>query len=188
MIESGGAALQPYLLPGDRIAWTGRPGQGVRLRAADAFLIPFSLLWGGFAIFWEATAIGFAFRAGEGITSFMALWGIPFVMVGLYLIFGRFFVDAHVRARTFYAVTDRRVLVLRRVFGERLLSRPLGGEVRIAQRRGGSGTLEFGSRNPLRAFNGWSMWAPGLGGEVAFEDVPDVMTVYALAAPGRAAA
>jgi hypothetical protein len=156
MIESGGAALQPYLLPGERIAWTGRPGQGVRLRAADAFLIPFSLLWGGFAIFWEATAIGFAFRAGEGITSFMALWGIPFVMVGLYLIFGRFFVDAHVRARTFYAVTDRRVLVLRRVFGERLLSRPWA--VRCGSRSAGAVAAHWSSARAIHC--GRSMAGP----------------------------
>lgn len=45
-------AIESRLLPGEKILWTATPVQGLMLSASDAFLIPFSLIWCGFAIFW----------------------------------------------------------------------------------------------------------------------------------------
>lgn len=39
------SALTPYLHPGERLLWAGRPKRGLLLRGEDAFLIPFSLIW-----------------------------------------------------------------------------------------------------------------------------------------------
>jgi hypothetical protein len=61
---------------GERVVWEGRLRSDRWFYPPDAWLVPFSLLWGGFAIFWEATAI-----AGDG-GAFFVLWGIPFVVVG----------------------------------------------------------------------------------------------------------
>jgi hypothetical protein len=72
------AQLQPCLRPGEQLLWHGRPDPRVWFAPADAFLIPFSILWCAFAVFWEASA------AGAGPV-FAALWGIPFVVAGLYL-------------------------------------------------------------------------------------------------------
>jgi hypothetical protein len=46
----------------------------MRLCAADAFWIPFSVLWGGFAIFWETDEPWAADILGEGNSSEIAAW------------------------------------------------------------------------------------------------------------------
>jgi hypothetical protein len=71
MWDDPDSQIKPELGNSERLLWAGRPRQGVLFRATDAFLIPFSLMWGGFAIFWESMAIA------KGTPFFFALWGIP---------------------------------------------------------------------------------------------------------------
>lgn len=110
--------LQPEVLSGESIYWAAMPNPRKIFHSDDWTLIPFSLLWGGFAIFWEATVLGYVNFSSKSSTysapSFFVLWGIPFVLYGQYMIWGRFIVDGWLKRRTFYAVTNRRVLSFRK--------------------------------------------------------------------------
>ena len=94
------------LAQGDGSCGWGKPDVWAFSMRGAWYLIPFSRLWGGFAIFWEVTVLS------SGAGPFFALWGIPFVVIGLYLIFGRILVARREARRTYYAVTNRRVFIL----------------------------------------------------------------------------
>jgi hypothetical protein len=132
---------EPLPIPSDEtVRWTGEPPSGLLWRSTDWILVPFSLMWGGFALFWESMVIS------AGAPLVMKLWGVPFVCVGLYLIVGRFFWDANLRARTRYAVTDRAAYIV--VTGFRGVVRRYSGsgldDVGIERKDDGSGTIRFG--------------------------------------------
>ncbi len=105
--------LEPYLRPGEQLLWAGRPDPAVHLTPADVFVIPFSLLWGGFALFWTYSA------AAGGAPLPFVLFGVPFVALGLYMLVGRFVYKAQRKRATAYGVTTERVLV---AVGDRSLS------------------------------------------------------------------
>lgn len=99
--------LQPALDPGERILWAGRSDPGVMLAAADGYLIPLSLFYSGFSVLW---IIGVSSGGGEGSAAF-SLFGLPFLLVGLFYLFGRFLVKRRLKRITAYAITNRRALV-----------------------------------------------------------------------------
>ena len=76
-----------------------------------------------------------------------ALFGIPFVLIGLYLMVGRFLADAWLRSRMVYALTNRRVLFLRHApwpsFKALSLSRL--PDVMLDEGSNGRGTIRFGT-------------------------------------------
>jgi hypothetical protein len=132
------------LLGDERVLWSGRPAQGIRLTPADALLIPFSIVWCGFVAFWEATVIA------VNAPLLFKLWGVPFILVGLYLLAGRFFIDAWLRDHTRYAVTNRRILITRsgRFAALVALDRDKLPMMEVQERRDGNGTITFGQAPP----------------------------------------
>lgn len=170
------SAVDAAIAPGEAVRWWGAPPTGLRLRASDGVAIPFSLLWGGFAIFWETMAV-----STDG-PWFFKLWGVPFVAFGLYMIVGRFFVDAFLRAQTKYAVTDRAAYVMRG--GPFPVVRRLAGSalaaVSLEPASFGQGTLRFGpAPSPFTMFSR----NPTVGTPLdAFEWIGDVQHVYELVA------
>ena len=175
---SAATAVQPYIQSGEKILWAGRPGQGLRLRSSDIFLVPFSLMWGGFAIFWESQAVN------TNGPVFMKLWGIPFVLIGLYLIGGRFFWDAWVRSKQIYALTNQRLMILRgqSVSSSNLRSLP---QLNLTMRKDGLGTIDFGQPRMGRS-NNFSGWSPSTSG-TSFQFLNNANDIYAQIIKAQAA-
>lgn len=175
--------LQPYLLTGELVLWSGRPNQGLALSGKDALLIPFSLMWGGFAIFWNAM-VWFASsdtQSGGNPGWFFKLWGIPFLIIGIYIIIGRFFHDAHIRKKLTYAVTSQRILALR---GSKIISLDIHRlpRLELSENRDGTGTISFEASNMMAmgGMNGFSWWVPALGGGAQFLRIENPRKVYEL--------
>ena len=163
--------------PSERLLWCGAPCGGLLLRGVDVFLIPFSLLWCGLAIFWEATVIA------SDAPLFFTLWGIPFVLAGLYFVFGRFVVEARQRRKTCYGVTSERVIIVSGLFSRNVRSLSLKnlGELSLTEKADRSGTIVFGAANPLVSMFGGMAW-PGItaGLATSFALIANVREVHDL--------
>ncbi|HKO04501.1 MAG TPA: hypothetical protein VJW51_07115 [Candidatus Acidoferrales bacterium] len=177
--------LQSELSSGESFAWAGQPSRKVVFHAQDLVLFPFSLLWGGFAIFWEAGVLGFvgpSHAKGNLALWPMALFGIPFVLIGQYLIWGRFLYTSWKKGKIFYAVTNKRVLVVDTGRGRKVTAAFLQQLPAIDKsvRRDGIGTITFGLVPVTygRRSNVAS-WDGGLSSTVpTFVDVEDAESVY----------
>jgi hypothetical protein len=177
--------VEQELQHGERMLWHGAPDRSRWFQPQDALLIPFSLMWGGFAIFWE---VGVLSSRGARNSIIFPLWGIPFVCVGLYLIFGRLFVRRWLLAHTAYALTDRRAISVAPAFrgGKRVSSVWLGSYPPIDKRvgRNGRGTLWIGTfpigPRSIMTDPGWPGFGRATANAVIFSDIEDPELVYSL--------
>jgi hypothetical protein len=179
------AAINPELTSGETILWAGQPNTHIILHKEDVFLIPFSLLWGGFAIFWEAGVSGYwGSSTRSNPWAFGMIWGIPFVLIGQYFIWGRFFYAAWKKKRTHYAVTNRRVIVVQNGWRRQMTSAYLDTLPTLIKEEGsnGIGTLRFAQPDPVwSSQRGWGAWdGMSIGSVPTFTDIKDLASVYQL--------
>jgi len=177
--------FRPYLLSGERVLWSGRPKQGIAFSGRDTLLIPFSLLWGGFALFWNIGVWTFP-ETGQGIDWFMRLWGLPFLLAGIYFVIGRFLHDAAIRKKLHYAVTDQRVLVLRGSRSLKVISLDLHRlpRLELSEHRDGTGSIAFDTDSSssfgFGRNGGFDWWVPSLSSTAQFLRIADPLKVYDL--------
>jgi hypothetical protein len=165
-------ALRPELGAGERLLWSGQPRRGLRLRIPH----PVQSDVGRFC-----PLLG-AVRLPGRRALFFRLWGIPFVLVGLYLIVGRFFADAWQRARTYYGITNERVLIVSGLFQKQVKSLALRSlsEVTLSERGDRSGSITFGAVPVMYGWLAGSGW-PGTGKQLppSFDLIENARQVYA---------
>jgi hypothetical protein len=104
-MDDARALFEPHLFHDESLLWWGRPDPTKHFGPNDRFWVPFSAVWGGFAIFWGVGVV-----ASEAPRAFV-LFGLVFVAAGLYMIFGRFIVKSRRKRHTVYGLTDQRALV-----------------------------------------------------------------------------
>lgn len=168
MYEDDYSFSKGYIAPVERILWKGKPAKGNLFSAGDLFMIPFSILWCGFAVFWEVSAI----RGGAPF--FFYLFGAIFVCAGLYFVFGRFLWVAYLRKHTAYVITNKKIIRKR---GKRIdmLSAATMPHANTIIHKNGCGTIRFSAMN---SYYKGSFSATGMDmNTFTLENVPDVLRV-----------
>jgi hypothetical protein len=164
--------LRQHLDNNETLLWTGQPKKGIVFRTADIFLIPFSLLWCGFAIFW---VIG-ASQAG----GLFGLFGVPFVIIGLIFVFGRFIIDSKQRENTYYGLTKDRIIIKSGVISKNVKSLNIRtlSDIEYNEKNDGSGTISIGPKNPMMIWGNGMNWWPGMKTNPQLDLIQNVRKVY----------
>jgi hypothetical protein len=168
--------FQNEMLRDEKILWSGQPEQNLFLTVRNIVQIIFALVWLGIT-----GSVGYF--AIESFDIFTMLFLVPFVLIGLYLLFGSFIYSDYQKKRTYYAVTNQRVLILinssNKVVKSKLISQiPV---LNKTTNKDGIGTIQFESTAYMSDVNG-SYTIDGL----TFDNIKDVDTVYKLISDLRA--
>lgn len=96
-------SVRPFLKDGEELLWIGRPytSQKYRVHVGQGI---FMLLWLGFAVFWTVSA--------TRSSGFFGLFGIPFVILGVYSNLSVHIFRRRRLSRIVYAVTDSRAIIV----------------------------------------------------------------------------
>ena len=166
------AELQQHLEPNEKLIWVGQPRKGIVFRSVDIFLIPISLLWCGFAVFW-------VIMASKG-SIFFAMFGKPFVVVGLIFVFGRFIIDAKQRNNTYYGLTEDRIIIKSGRFTKTIKSLNIRtlSDIEYNEKSDRSGTINIGPKNPYMIWGNGMNWWPGMKFTPSLEMIQEVKKVY----------
>lgn len=122
----------------ERLLWADKPARGIKFKTSDIFLTIFSIFWLGFSIFWTYMAMD--------ASILFALFGTPFLLIGVYLLIGRYFFDAISRKNTVYALTNKRIIQKSGIFTKSYKSVFLENlpSFSYTKKADGSGDISFG--------------------------------------------
>ena len=121
----------------EEILWQGRPDPAFHVDWDKGLEMLFGLFFWGFSIFWMMMAS----RAGGGFW----LFGIPFFMIGFFMVIGRHFWKTYLRRNTWYTLTNKRAIIATNIAvkGKSLKSWPINHKTPIEYHQGPPDTLIF---------------------------------------------
>lgn len=139
---------QGILEQDEQILWQGQPAGGIRFDPEDLRGTLMGLFMTCFALFWM-------WGASQGSVVF-ALFGIPFLAIGLAETLKGNVIAAYVRSRSWYTLTNRRAIIATDmpVRGRRLTTYPIGPGTPLELIEGDPGSILFGSTTGRRSRRG----------------------------------
>ena len=154
-MENLQAELREYLEGDETLLWVGKPRKGLIFRLSDFYLIPFSIFFFGFSIFWIK-------QASMGSRIF-ALFGVPFFIIGIILVFGRFFIDANYRANTIYGLTENRLIIKSGIYSKSIKSLNIRklNIIELVENKDGTGNISIGAKDSYLDMGNGMDWASG---------------------------
>lgn len=170
--------FQSELFKDEELLWTGQPRPKIFARA-DIWIIPFSIIWGGIA-----SLLGLGFFLTESIV-FMVI-GVFILFVGLYFAFGRFIYKIWKQKHTYYAVTNRRIIILTNTWSKNVQTAFIDTLPAINKsiNSQGRGTIKFGNTTfwgSMYENTGLEFMMMGYGKEAPlFYNIDDAKKVYDL--------
>jgi hypothetical protein len=129
--------------PGETLVWLDQPNPKAYAWMSLPIIL-FAIPWTAFAIFWIAGASEFKIPKFHKPWDLFPLFGLPFFLIGLGMLSSPFWAMRTARG-TVYAITDRRVLIIQKLFSARIrtvLPHQIGNLSR-KQKDDGSGTIQF---------------------------------------------
>lgn len=169
-------AISPGLSADEKVLWSGQPPGGLQFNVLNVITIPIGAVLLAFGVFWELLVWQMVSSPPSSATYQSPLppilIGISFFAVGLFLIFGMFFVDIYLRKHTYYVVTNKRVIIkgtsnLQSFTLEQL---PL---MTLKTKANGSGSIYFGSTGPVVTIGSTGSTPPP-----SFDKIDDVRKVH----------
>lgn len=103
--------INPYLDADEDVIWCDKPVKKIVFTSADIFTTLIGVVWLSFSVFWVFSAY-IATEASDSSFKIFPLFGIPFVLTGLYLLFFRHVVSLVKRKNIVYVLTNKRAIVV----------------------------------------------------------------------------
>lgn len=178
---------------GEEILWQGAPDDGLDFSSFWSVQTVFAGFFTGFSLFWVVMAFSMTRGMNDGIGQVLnivfPLFGLPFLGAGLYMLVGRFWMDARLRRSSHYTLTNRAAYIGVDAKGKRSLERyAIGSATRLTLEDGDLGAVWF-----ARKLNAMPRHAPKLGRSrtriggatqtaqtIGFERISNARAVYAI--------
>ncbi len=165
--------LKQYLESDEVLIWAGQPKKGIVFEISDIFKTIFIL---AFLIF-----IYISIKLLSEISVIIAIpIGIIFFSGGIVLGFGRFFIDAELRKKTFYGLTYKRIIITSSLAHKKIQSVYFSSKPKIEfiPNLDGTSTIDLGIKEPIGSGQQGLKWVPNIKGYTSLYRLSDGEIVH----------